>query len=110
MKKGKNIRLKLSGSSSGQHSLLIDKADIVELLKLKNHLETDLAVSKKRLDKFESGSNKSLLNCHTQGKKNFMKYINLYYPQLETSGNYFRRLVEKIEPYSYEDIMAGDFI
>lgn len=63
----------------------------------------------KRLYHLESGSNKSLLNCNPVGKKNFEEYINLFYPNLKTPGNFIRRVIEQTEPYIYEDIIGGNF-
>lgn len=63
----------------------------------------------KKLYHLESGSNKSLLNCHAVGKRNFQGYINLHYPNLQTPGNFIRRLFEQVEPYSYEDVITGNF-
>jgi hypothetical protein len=63
----------------------------------------------KRLLKLECGSNKSLLNCHAEGKRNFQSYINMFYPNLGNPGNFIRRIIEQVEPYNYEDIIGGNF-
>lgn len=69
----------------------------------------DLKRQLKKYKHLETGSTKSLLNCHPKGKENFKKYINLFYPQLQDTGNFLRRIIEQVEPYSYEDIIGGNF-
>ncbi len=64
---------------------------------------------KRRLDMFESGSNKSALNIHKEGKKNLQRYIDTHHYRGMTTGTYFRNLVDRVEPYSYAQIIEGKF-
>lgn len=64
---------------------------------------------KKRYQHLESGSNKSLLNCHTKGKQNFKRYIDTFYRKEMGTGDYIRHIIEKVEPISYIEIIEGEF-
>jgi hypothetical protein len=72
-------------------------------------LERENNKLRKHIQWLESGSRQSMLNCHREGKKNMQLYINTFYPGLKSPGNFIRRVIEQTEPYSYEEIIAGEF-
>lgn len=62
-----------------------------------------------KFNKFESGSNKSALNIHEKGKNNLQKYIDVFYPQNPTTGDFLRECVEIRTGKDYYEIIRGEF-
>lgn len=56
--------------------------------------------------KHESGSNKSLLNCHKQGKQNMIEFIKTFYPNYISTGEFTRHAIETMTGVKYEDIIS----
>jgi hypothetical protein len=73
----------------------------IESLKKENQVLTA------KFNKFESGSNKSALNIHKEGKKHLQDYIDKFEPYLETTGEFCRRAIEDRTGLQYEDIISG---
>ncbi len=72
-------------------------------------LKEENARLKRRIDMFESGSSKSALNIHKEGKKNLQRYINTFYYNGTLTGAWIRNLIDRVEPYSYAQIIEGKF-
>lgn len=83
--------------------LLIEKNEEIEDL---NNAYMELLA---RFNKFESGSNKSALNIHIKGKERLQRYIDSFYPQYATTGDFLRHSVEVMTGLNYYDIISGEW-
>ncbi|MCP4988532.1 MAG: hypothetical protein GY928_21510 [Colwellia sp.] len=72
-------------------------------------LKEENARLKRRIDMFESGSNKSALNIHKKGKRNLQRYIDTHHYRGTPTGAWIRNLIDRVEPYSYAQIIEGKF-
>ncbi len=72
-------------------------------------LKEENARLKRRLNMFESGSNKSALNIHKEGKRNLQRYIDTHHYRGTPTGAWIRNLIDRVEPYSYAQIIEGKF-
>jgi hypothetical protein len=82
---------------------------VAELRRENGKLKADLEHYKKQFNRYEAGSRKSALNIHPESKINLQRYIELTCYKGTTTGEYIRNIISKHEPYTYEQIIGGEF-